>query len=193
MRFAVIGSGSWATALAKLLTDNKHEINWWVRKQETANHIKQRHHNPNHLSSVYFDSSLVNLYMDINEVVRVSDCLIIAVPSAYIDATFNNIDGAVLKDKKIISAVKGILPENNLLLNQYLEQRFNFPLSDYFTVMGPCHAEEVASEKLSFLTFSGIDAALLWQIAGAFKTEDRKSTRLNSSHGYISYAVFCLK
>ena len=188
MRFAVIGSGSWATALAKLLTDNKHEINWWVRKQETANHIKQRHHNPNHLSSVYFDSSLVNLYTDINEVVRGSDCLIIAVPSAYIDATFNNIDGAVLKDKKIISAVKGMLPESNLLLNQYLEQRFNFALSAYFTVMGPCHAEEVASEKLSFLTFSGIDAALLWQIAGAFKT-DYMNVIVNNDIMGVQYAA----
>ena len=188
MRFAVIGSGSWATALAKLLTDNKHEINWWVRKQETANHIKQRHHNPNHLSSVYFDSSLVNLSMDINEVIRASDCLIIAVPSAYIDATFHDIDGAVLKDKKIISAVKGILPENNLLLNQYLQQRFNFPLSDYFTVMGPCHAEEVASEKLSFLTFSGIDAILLWQIAGAFKT-DYMNVIVNNDIMGVQYAA----
>jgi glycerol-3-phosphate dehydrogenase (NAD(P)+) len=188
MRFAVIGSGSWATALAKLLTDNKHEINWWVRKQETANHIKQRHHNPNHLTSVYFDSSLVNLYMDINEVVRASDCLIIAVPSAYIDATFSDIDGAVLKGKKIISAVKGILPENNLLLNQYLQQRFNFLLSDYFTVMGPCHAEEVASEKLSFLTFSGIDAALLWQIAGAFKT-DYMNVIVNNDIMGVQYAA----
>ena len=188
MRFAVIGSGSWATALAKLLTDNRHEINWWVRKQETAHHIKQRHHNPNHLTSVYFESSLVNLYMDINEVVRASDCLIIAVPSAYIDATFNDIDAAVLKDKKIISAVKGILPENNLLLNQYLQQRFNFPLSDYFTVMGPCHAEEVASEKLSFLTFSGIDAVLLWQIAGAFKT-DYMNVIVNNDIMGVQYAA----
>ena len=171
MTFAVIGSGSWATALAKLLTDNKHEINWWVRKEETANHIKQRHHNPNHLSSVYFDSSLVKLSMDINEVVSSSDCLIVAVPSAYIDATFKAVDADLLKGKKIISAVKGILPENNLLLNQYLELKYDFPLSGYFTVMGPCHAEEVASEKLSFLTFSGIDADLLWQIAGAFKTD----------------------
>src|SRR5687768_18031309 len=124
MRFAVIGSGSWATALAKLLTDNKHEINWWVRKQETANHIKQRHHNPNHLSSVYFDSSLVNLYKDIDEVIAASDCLIIAVPSAYIHDTFSAIDPSLLKGRKIMSAVKGILPESNLLLNQYLEQRF---------------------------------------------------------------------
>ena len=188
MRFAVIGSGSWATALAKLLTDNKHEINWWVRKQETANHIKQRHNNPNHLSSVYFDSALVKLSMDINEVVSASDCLIVAVPSAYIHATFNDIDGSVLKDKKIISAVKGILPENNLLLNQYLEQRFSFPLSGYFTVMGPCHAEEVASEKLSFLTFSGIDAALLWQIAGAFKT-DYMNVIVNNDIMGVQYAA----
>jgi glycerol-3-phosphate dehydrogenase (NAD(P)+) len=171
MRFAVIGSGSWATALAKLLTDNKHQINWWVRKEETANHIRHRHHNPNHLSSVYFDSSLIALSGDIKQVVKESDCLIIAVPSAYIDASLNDLDPGSLAGKKILSAVKGILPETNLLLNQYLDQRFNFPLSDYFTVMGPCHAEEVASEKLSFLTFSGIDGDLLWQIAGAFKTE----------------------
>ena len=171
MKFAVIGSGSWATALAKLLTDNKKQINWWVRKEETASHIRERHHNPNHLSSVYFDSSQITLYTDINRAIKDSDCLIIAVPSAYVNNMLLMLPAAALKGKKIISAVKGILPENNLLLNQYLKERFDFSLSDYFTVMGPCHAEEVASEKLSFLTFSGVDEKLLWDIAGAFKTE----------------------
>jgi glycerol-3-phosphate dehydrogenase (NAD(P)+) len=171
MRFAVIGSGSWATALAKLLTDNKNEINWWVRREETARHIKQRHHNPNHLNSVYFDSSLIKLYTDISEAIKASDCLIIAVPSAYVHTTFQQLPVTALQGKKIVSAVKGILPENNLLLNQYLHQKFSLPLTDYFTVMGPCHAEEVAAEKLSYLTFSGLDLKLTSEVADSFKTE----------------------
>jgi len=171
MTFAVIGSGSWATALAKLLTDNKNKINWWVRREETAKHIMQRHHNPNHLHSVYFDSSLITLYTDIAAAVQASDCLIIAVPSAYVHTTLQSLPAKALDNKKVISAVKGILPENNLLLNQYLQDRFAIPLTDYFTVMGPCHAEEVAAEKLSYLTFSGIDVKLTSQLASHFKTE----------------------
>src|SRR4051794_37454553 len=124
MTFAVIGSGSWATALAKVLTDNRHRINWWVRREETAKHIMLKHHNPNHLSSVYFDSSLIQLSTDIATVVEGSDCIIVAVPSAYVHDTLKELGASSLKGKKIISAVKGILPENNLLLNQYLQQRF---------------------------------------------------------------------
>jgi glycerol-3-phosphate dehydrogenase (NAD(P)+) len=169
-RFGVIGGGSWATALVKILTDNKLPVNWWVRNEAVVEHIRLRHHNPNYLSSVYFDTSLLKINTNIEEIIAQSDCVIIAMPSAYVAAAFKNLSAAAFSNKKVISAVKGILPEQNLLLNDYLKQNFDLPLTDYFTVMGPCHAEEVAAEKLSYLTFSGTDELKLPQLAGCFKT-----------------------
>ena len=171
MQFGIIGSGSWATALAKILTDNKHSINWFVRSERIVNHLKTRHHNPNYLSSVYFDINQLNLSTDVNEVIRTSDCLVMAVPSAYVIETLQKAGKDAFSGKMVISAIKGILPENNLLLNEYLRKEYDFPAANYFTVMGPCHAEEVAAEKLSYLTFSGIDTDAASEVAKSFTTE----------------------
>ena len=171
MRFGVIGSGSWATALAKILTDNGNSINWLVRTPEIIRHMQARHHNPQYLPSVNFDMGLLHLSNDVQEVVNLSDCLVIAVPSAYVAATLDPLDRGSLKGKKVLSAVKGILPEQNVLLNDYLAHHFRLELTDYFTVMGPCHAEEVAAEKLSYLTFSGVDETSAREVASYFATE----------------------
>ncbi|MEO6314195.1 MAG: NAD(P)H-dependent glycerol-3-phosphate dehydrogenase [Chitinophagaceae bacterium] len=169
-RFGIIGGGSWATALVKILTDNKLPVNWWVRNEQAMKHIRQRHHNPHYLSSVYFDTSLLTINTKIEEVIATSECVIVAMPSAYVADAFKNLSSDAFLNKKVISAVKGILPDQNLLLNDYLKQYFNLRLDNYFTVMGPCHAEEVAAEKLSYLTFSGTDEQKLPQLAGCFKT-----------------------
>jgi glycerol-3-phosphate dehydrogenase (NAD(P)+) len=171
MRFGVIGSGSWATALAKILTDNKNSVSWWIRNESAIKHMQARHHNPQYLPSVYFDTSLLSLSPDVREVVEASDCLVMAVPSAYAAATLEVLDKKALDGKLVLSAIKGILPEENLLLNDYLFQKFAFDKADYFTVMGPCHAEEVAAEKLSYLTFSGQDETRTAEIASYFSTE----------------------
>jgi len=168
--FGIIGSGSWATALAKILTDNQHHINWWVRNANTINEIKEKKHNPHYLSSVLFDTSLLSLENDIRKVIANSDTVIIAVPSAFIEETLAFPEKDLLKNKKIVSAIKGILPGQNVLLNVWLQKQFGVSLEDYFVVLGPCHAEEVASEKLSYLTFSGIDVTTASEIASYFKT-----------------------
>jgi glycerol-3-phosphate dehydrogenase (NAD(P)+) len=164
----VIGSGSWATALAKILTDGKHPIRWWIRNEATIQHLLLRRHNPTYLSSVYFDTTLLTLESDVSAVIRDCDHLVLAVPSAYIEETLLGLPSDAFQGKKVISAVKGILPGVNRLLNDYLETNFQVPLSDYFTVMGPCHAEEVAAEKLSYLTLSGIDPVMTAEIAERF-------------------------
>lgn len=171
MNFGIIGSGSWATALAKILTDNNNTIHWWIRNCDTICHMEQRRHNPHYLSSAYFNTSLLRLNEDIEEVIKASDVLVIAVPSAFIESAFEALPADIFKDKKVVSAIKGILPSCNDLLNDYLSKKFNIKLSDYFTVLGPCHAEEVASEKLSYLTFSGMDEEMAAQIAKYFHTE----------------------
>ncbi|HTQ28545.1 MAG TPA: NAD(P)-binding domain-containing protein, partial [Puia sp.] len=188
MRFGVIGSGSWATALAKILTDNQASINWWIRNESIIEHIRQRHHNPQYLSSVYFDVSRLSLSDDIATVIRDSDCLVIAVPSAFTADAFRDLPRNVFKGKKIISAVKGILPGQNLLLNDYLKQEFDLPVADYFTVMGPCHAEEIAAEKLSYLTFSGNDETMAGEIASHFSTDYLNIIVNNDVYG-VQYAA----
>jgi glycerol-3-phosphate dehydrogenase (NAD(P)+) len=170
MQFGVIGSGSWATALVKILTDNKVSVNWWVRSEAIAEHIEKRRHNPSYLSSVNFDTALLRLSADIKKVVADSDCIIIAVPSAYLITTLEPLEKMAFKGKQVVSAIKGILPELNLLLNDYLKETYSLPITDYYTVMGPCHAEEVATEKLSYLTFSGVDEQKASLIARQFNT-----------------------
>ena len=188
MQLGIIGSGSWATALAKICTDNNQKINWCVRSEAIVKHLQQRHHNPGYLSSVYFDTSLLNLQTGIAETIAASDCVLIAVPSAYVIDSLTDLPKNAFEGKKVISAVKGILPANNLLLNDYLKNEFHLPLSDYFTVMGPCHAEEVAAEKLSYLTFSGIDVTMGEKIASCFNTE-YLNTIVNSDVYGVQYAA----
>lgn len=168
MQFGIIGGGSWATALAKILTDKKHAINWWIRDEQMIGHIRERHHNPRYLSSAGFDVSLLSMSSNVKEVVQKSDVLVIAVPSAYAAASLAGLTPADWKNKKVISAIKGLLPEKNILLNYHMQQEFGLPLEDYFAVLGPCHAEEVAAEKLSYLTFSGTDIQMASELASHF-------------------------
>jgi glycerol-3-phosphate dehydrogenase (NAD(P)+) len=170
LQFGIIGGGSWATALAKILTDRDHSIQWWIRNQKVIDHIKGHCHNPNYLSSVKFDCSLLSLSTDIRQVVKNSDTLIVGVPSAYVEESLSPLTKADWKNKNVVSAIKGLLPEKNILLNYYLQQKFDVSLDKYFAVLGPCHAEEVASEKLSYLTFSGNDIAKASEIASHFTT-----------------------
>ena len=171
MQFGIIGSGSWATALAKILTDSGNTIYWHARNVNTIHHLQQRRHNPHYLSSAYFNTAQLLLSDDIDKVVANSDVLVIAVPSAYIVEVLLPLERQAFQGKKIISAIKGILPATNQLLNDYLDEHFDVQLNDYFTVLGPCHAEEVAAEKLSYLTFSGIDEATAAILAAYFKTD----------------------
>jgi glycerol-3-phosphate dehydrogenase (NAD(P)+) len=170
-RIGIIGSGSWATAIAKIVTDNGHPITWWVRQQANIDYFIKRKHNPFYLRNAYFELQHISFSTDIKSVMEASDIIIIAVPSIHIETTLASLDATDFKNKLVISAVKGVLPVHNILLNQWLEQQFNFPLSAYYTLLGPSHAEEVAAEQLSYLTFSGLDETMTATIASYFKSE----------------------
>lgn len=187
-KVGIVGSGSWATALAKLLTDNKHAINWWFRNSSSIEHFKERGHNPRYLSKSLFDVSKITFSDSIHFVIENSDILLIATPSAYVSDALNELPEDIFKGKKIISAVKGILPEKIELLHEYLLREFNFPLEQYFTVLGPCHAEEVAAEKLSYLTFSGINENEVQTMAAFFQTP-YLNTRINLDVIGVQYAA----
>jgi glycerol-3-phosphate dehydrogenase (NAD(P)+) len=170
-RIGIIGSGSWATAIAKIVTENGHQITWCLRQQSNIDYFEKRKHNPHYLRNAYFDLQKISFSTDIKLVVAASDIIIIAVPSIHIETTLASLEVGDLKDKLIVSAVKGVLPVYNILLNDWLAQKFNFPLSSYFTLLGPSHAEEVAAEQLSYLTFSGLDENTTTTIASYFKSE----------------------
>ena len=170
-RIGIIGSGSWATAIAKIVTENGHHITWCLRQQSNIDYFEKRKHNPHYLRNAYFDLQKISFSTDIKLVVAASDIIIVAVPSIHIETTLASLEAADLKDKLIVSAVKGVLPVHNILLNDWLAQKFNFPLSSYFTLLGPSHAEEVAAEQLSYLTFSGLDETATTTIASYFKSE----------------------
>ncbi len=188
MNFGILGSGSWGTAIAKILTDNGNTIHWWNRNEKAIRQIESRHHNPQYLSQAYFDVNRLRLSTDLSQVIRHSDCIIIAIPSAYASSTLQALDRNIFSGKKIVSAIKGILPDQNVLLNDFLQQEFVFPVQDYFAVLGPCHAEEVAAEKLSYLTFSGMDEAATCRIANHFKTPYINTVTNNDIYG-VQYAA----
>lgn len=188
MQFGIIGSGSWGTALAKMLTDNGIHINWCVRSPEVMKHIKKRYHNPNYLTSVAFNTKLLSLFTNPGDVMENSDHIVVVTPSAYLAALFNRVSAKDLAGKNIISAVKGMLPQHNLLLNDYLKNKYKFTLENYFTIMGPCHAEEVAAERLSYLTFSGTSLSTTKNIAVNFNTPYINTIVNNDIYG-VQYAA----
>ena len=189
MTFGILGSGSWGTAIAKILTDNGNLIYWWNRSEEHIKYILARHHNPQYLSAAHFDISKLKLTTSPAEVIENSDCIVVVIPSAYATEALDKLDRNIFKGKKIVSAIKGILPETNLLLNEYLKNEFDFELNNYFTVLGPCHAEEVAAEKLSYLTFSGVDEKAIHEIAAFFKTAYLNTVENNDIYGVQFAAV----
>lgn len=150
----VIGGGSWATALVKILCNNMEKVNWFVRNQEAVDHILKYKHNPTYLQSVEFNTDIIQLSSNLHEVISQSDVLIIATPSAFFAQLFENTTKEHFKGKIIFSAVKGIIPEQNLIPAEYIHQVFGVPFKNIGIICGPCHAEEVALERLSYLTIA---------------------------------------
>lgn len=149
---AVIGGGSWATALVKILCNNMEQVNWFIRREDQAEHILKYKHNPNYLQSVQFDLNIISVSCNLKEVIAKSDVLIIATPSAFLTDLFRDTTPELFKGKIIFSAVKGIVPEYNAIPARFFHKTFGTPYNDVGIICGPCHAEEVALERLSYLT-----------------------------------------
>ena len=162
-KIAVIGGGSWATALVKILCENNTTVGWYVRNEVIYNHLVQGRHNPNYLSSVEFDMSKLDLQTDINKIIQQYDVLIIATPSFYLGNMLAPLT-ASLKNKVVFSAIKGIVPEKKVLVGAYLAQNYNVDEALFGVIAGPCHAEEVALERLSYLTLASSNLALAEQM-----------------------------
>jgi len=150
-KVAVLGGGSWATALAKIIMTNVDSINWYMRKPEQTSEFAATGKNPHYLSSVKFDVSRITFYNDINDVVADSDVLILAVPSPFLKLHLKKLRRSIRR-KYIISAIKGMVPDENMDVTEYLHVRYEVPNDQLGMIAGPCHAEEVAMERLSYLT-----------------------------------------
>ena len=159
-KIGVIGGGSWATAIVKMLCENVDSVNWWMRNEEAIEHINTYGHNPNYISDTELKKSKLNLSSNINEIVKNSDYLVLAVPSAFLKSTLESLK-IPLNNKIIISAIKGIVPENNTIVGEFIHNQYDVPYENMTVITGPCHAEEVALERLSYLTIacSDIDKA----------------------------------
>lgn len=152
-KFAVIGGGSWATAIAKMLCVNLPEIAWYMRNTDAIEHLQTHRHNPNYLSSVEFDPKKLRLTADLNEAVAYADYIIFAIPSAFLNTELLKLTES-LKDKVIFSAIKGIVPETFLIVGEHFHKEYDIPYDNIGVITGPCHAEEVALERLSYLTIA---------------------------------------
>ena len=164
LRIGIIGSGSWATALAKLALENVHEISWYFRKTETIELFKKNGNNPRYLSSVDFDVSRINFCYNINNLVKNSDLIILAVPSAFLPEILKQIKSS-FTNKYILSGIKGMVTDEKLLVVEFLNKYFDVPFEMMGVLAGPSHAEEIALEKLSYLTVASPDETKAQQFA----------------------------
>lgn len=153
-QIAVIGGGSWATAIIKILSNNVPNIAWWLRKKETVDFVKTYKHNPSYLSDVEINLEKVNVTSDLLLALSQAEIIVLAVPSAFLKETLSEIPADVFKDKIIFSAIKGIVPQDLMIVGDFLKHQYDVPENNIGVITGPCHAEEVAMERLSYLTIS---------------------------------------
>jgi glycerol-3-phosphate dehydrogenase (NAD(P)+) len=157
IKVAVIGGGSWATAIVKMLADNKTELSWWMRDLESVNFINKFHHNPRYIPSAQLKLKKGAVSTDLKKVIAGATFVVMAVPAAFLKEALNKLDPSDLDGKVVVSAIKGMIPDENLLIANFFFKYFNTPESHFLVISGPCHAEEVAQEKLSYLTIAGQD------------------------------------
>ncbi|WP_142528328.1 NAD(P)H-dependent glycerol-3-phosphate dehydrogenase [Pedobacter westerhofensis] len=160
-KVAMIGGGSWATAVIKMLSDNltEKEIYWWLRDAESIAYLQKYKHNPKYLSAVELNIPASHISGDIAEVIGSADYIILNVPAAFLKETLKDVSPELLRGKKIVSAIKGVVPDENQIIGEFMNEHFGVPLDDILVISGPCHAEEVALEKLSYLTIASINIA----------------------------------
>ena len=163
-KIAIMGGGSWATAIAKMVLAQADTLNWYMRRDDRIADFKRLGHNPAYLTSVKFDVKRIHFSSNINDIVKESDTLIFVTPSPYLKNHLKKLKTKI-KDKFIISAIKGIVPDDNLIVSDYFTKEYGVPPENIAVVAGPCHAEEVAMERLSYLTIACPDTAKATTVA----------------------------
>jgi glycerol-3-phosphate dehydrogenase (NAD(P)+) len=170
-KIGVLGGGSWATAIAKIISMTQGHLNWYMRRPEQIEEFRHFGHNPSYLTGVRFNLEGICFYDDINEVVKHSDTLIFAMPSPFLKLHLERLKVPhLLREKMILSAIKGIVPDENKVIGDYFSEFYHVPEKQIAVLGGPCHAEEVALERLSYLTVACVDADYAQKLADAFVT-----------------------
>jgi glycerol-3-phosphate dehydrogenase (NAD(P)+) len=188
-KIAVIGGGSWATALVKILCNNCAQVHWWMRSEEAIAHIQQFGHNPKYLQSVGFDTHQLVLSSDLKSTLIAVDWVIIATPAAFLEEAFEGIGAGEFANKIVFSAVKGIVPAYNAIPARFIHKSFGVPYDQIGIISGPCHAEEVAMERLSYLTLACSNAQYAQQMASALSCRYIKTTTSDDLFGTEFSAV----
>lgn len=188
-RIAVIGGGSWATAIVKMLCDAKHEVRWWMRDERAIENIVKYGHNLNYLRSAEVNLKPENISSNLTDIIDNAECLIFAVPAAFLHTTLQSIDPSVFKNKYIVSAIKGIVPEYNYIIGDYFREVYQVPIEQILVISGPCHAEEVALEKLSYLTIACENQENAQSFANFLSTRYIKTTTSDDIYGTEYAAV----
>jgi len=156
-KVAVLGGGSWATAIVKMLCENKVDVSWWMRDAESVQFINKFHHNPRYIPSAQLKLKRGAVSTDLTKVIHAADYVVMAVPAAFLKEALQDLDSHHLEGKVVVSAIKGLIPDENLLIANFFFKYFNTLEQNFLVISGPCHAEEVAQEKLSYLTIAGHD------------------------------------
>ncbi len=169
LRFGVLGGGSWGTAIVKMLSENLENVGWYMRSASAIRHLKKEGHNPNYISSAEFDVSKLQLSDNINTIIDASDVLIFVIPSAFLENELKNLKVS-LDGKIVFSAIKGIVPESGLIVGEHFHNVYQIPFKNIGVITGPCHAEEVAMERLSYLTIACADADKAELLADTLKS-----------------------
>ncbi|MCC8143857.1 MAG: NAD(P)H-dependent glycerol-3-phosphate dehydrogenase [Tannerellaceae bacterium] len=185
-KIAIMGGGSWATALAKILLSTQDSINWYMRRPDRIEDFKRLGHNPSYLSGIKFDTDKINFYSNINQAIKDSDTLIFATPSPFLKQHLKKVK-TPLSSKIIISAIKGIVSDENMLITDYFAEYYKVPIENIAIISGPCHAEEVALERLSYITIACPDIEKAQKISEIFKNQYLKSSSCADVIG-IEYA-----
>ncbi len=190
-KIAVIGGGSWATANIKMLSDNRtpKEIFWWMRSTESIEHLKRFKHNPNYLSSVEIKVPARHISNDLEFILSQADMVLLNVPAAFLKEVLAGIQPGSVKGKKIISAIKGFVPDDNMIIGEFMHKKYGVPLENIVVLSGPCHAEEVALEKLSYLTIASADTGLASAFADMISTRYIKTNVSDDIYGTEYAAV----
>jgi glycerol-3-phosphate dehydrogenase (NAD(P)+) len=186
---AVIGGGSWATAIVKILSNNCDSINWWMRNADTVRFVKENRHNQSYLTDVEIDLNKVNPSNDLTQCIQSAEVVILAVPSAFLEETLSGVSSELFSGKVVFSAIKGIVPGKLLIVGEYLHSNFNVPYENIGVITGPCHAEEVALEKLSYLTIACRETSHAALLAGLMNCRYLRTTVSDDIYGTEYAAV----
>lgn len=186
---AVLGYGSWATALVKIFTEKEVCIHWWIRKDEDIKHLLRYGRNPRYLSTAHLNISKIQPTSDLVKAIECSDTVLIATPSAFVEATMENLPTDIFEGKKIITSIKGMMPNRHCTITEYMKQEFHVRDRDMAIIAGPCHAEEVAMERQSYLTVGATNLDWAGSIAELLACHYINATTNSDLHGIEYCAV----